>query len=84
MLHTFSLAIILSLAFDDFPWASHFHPRLTTMAQPSHELGRQAMLLLVEAMNRETDSQSSRVTLQAELRIRESTAPPRSARVIKA
>jgi LacI family transcriptional regulator len=65
------------LAFDDFPWASHFHPRLTAMAQPSHELGRRAMLMLINVINGEDSPQASRVTLQAELRVRESTAPPR-------
>lgn len=31
------------VAFDDFPWADVFHPRLTTMAQPTDLLGREAV-----------------------------------------
>lgn len=31
------------VAFDDFPWADVFHPRLTTMAQPTELLGREAV-----------------------------------------
>jgi LacI family transcriptional regulator len=64
------------LAFDDFPWAAHFHPRLTVLAQPSHDLGREAMLMLINGMAEEGGPQPCRVTLSAELRVRESTAPP--------
>lgn len=66
------------LAFDDFPWAGYFHPRLTAMAQPSHELGREAMRMLVDAMDSKDTSEASRKTLFAELKVRESTAPPKS------
>jgi len=31
------------VAFDDFPWADVFQPRLTTMAQPTEFLGREAV-----------------------------------------
>jgi LacI family transcriptional regulator len=31
------------VAFDDFPWADVFHPRLTAMAQPTEFLGREAV-----------------------------------------
>lgn len=69
------------LSFDDFPWASHFHPRLTAIAQPSHEMGRRAMQLLLSAIDPqhsgEGDATDSVVVLKAELRIRESTVPPR-------
>jgi LacI family transcriptional regulator len=68
------------LAFDDFPWSSHFRPRLTTMAQPSHEMGRHAMEMLlstIEPQNEQARAFSqSVVVLKPELRVRESTASP--------
>lgn len=36
--------------FDDFPWADFFHPRLTAIAQPVHELGQRAMAMLLERL----------------------------------
>lgn len=35
------------VAFDDFPWADVFHPRLTTMAQPTELLGREAVRMVL-------------------------------------
>jgi DNA-binding LacI/PurR family transcriptional regulator len=70
------------LSFDDFPWASHFQPRLTAIAQPSHEMGRRAMQMLVSVIDPQRGPEpalsESVVVLKAELRIRESTAPPRN------
>lgn len=37
-------------AFDDFPWADLFHPRLTVMAQPLQALGHAAVSLLLERL----------------------------------
>lgn len=34
------------VAFDDFEWADLFHPRLTTLAQPTEAIGRTAVELL--------------------------------------
>jgi LacI family transcriptional regulator len=34
------------VGFDDFDWADLFHPRLTVIAQPAAEVGRQAVELL--------------------------------------
>ena len=69
------------LAFDDFPWTSHFAPQLTAVAQPSHEMGRRAVQLLLSAVdskNEATEKQGGTVVvLKAELRVRQSTAPPR-------
>ena len=68
------------LAFDDFPWAAHFRPQMTAVAQPVLELGRQAMRMLLAAMD--PDSQEAaeikdpQLILRAELRVRQSTAPP--------
>jgi LacI family transcriptional regulator len=38
------------VAFDDFPWAHLFHPRLTAMAQPIDELGQRAVSLLLSRL----------------------------------
>jgi len=68
------------LGFDDFEWAANFSPRLTTVAQPTEEIGRQAMKMLLNKLASSADRSetpvNSPVVLKAELRIRESTAPP--------
>ena len=71
------------VGFDDFVWSQAFSPRLTTVAQPSFELGRRAMEMLLGkirvAQNKpEREDDSDLVVLKAELRIRESTDVPRS------
>ena len=71
------------IGFDDFVWSQAFSPRLTTMAQPSFELGRRAMEMLLGKIraaqnNSEPKAESDLVVLKAELRIRESTDAPRS------
>jgi LacI family transcriptional regulator len=69
------------LAFDDFPWTSHFQPRLTAVAQPSHEMGKRAVDMLLGAAETENQQMGEHVdtvvVLKAELRERQSTAPPR-------
>jgi LacI family transcriptional regulator len=71
------------LGFDDFEWAANFSPRLTTVAQPTFEMGKQAMQMLMRKMKtfkRKDDAVEEKVVaLKAELRIRDSTAPPYSA-----
>jgi LacI family transcriptional regulator len=68
------------LSFDDFEWAASFSPKLTTVAQSTHEMGKQAMRMLLRIMapNREDSdlNEENIVMLEAELMIRESTAPP--------
>jgi LacI family transcriptional regulator len=68
------------LGFDDFDWAANFSPRLTTIAQPSYEMGKQAMAMLVRMMQREKGGNGlggdQIVVLNNELRVRDSTAPP--------
>jgi LacI family transcriptional regulator len=68
--------------FDDFDWSELFSPRLTTVVQPSSEMGELAMEMLlqvVEAPDQHLKSrEGNRVVLKAELRVRESTAPPAS------
>jgi len=36
------------VAFDDFPWADYFRPRLTAIRQPLDELGRRSIALLLD------------------------------------
>ena len=56
--------------FDDTPIATILHPKLTTVAQPIHEMGRKAAELLVDRAKGET---SAVHTLDFALVIREST-----------
>ncbi|MGH9350640.1 MAG: LacI family DNA-binding transcriptional regulator, partial [Terriglobia bacterium] len=60
------------LGFDDFPWAANFSPRLTTVAQPSFEVWKQAMQMLLRRMEAVKEGspreEEKVVVLQAELR----------------
>lgn len=68
------------LGFDDFDWAASFSPPLTTIAQPGLEMGKQAVRLLmrkIESVNGGVkDDEGKVVVLKAELRVRDSSAPP--------
>ena len=70
------------LGFDEFDWYELFSPRLTTVVQPSYEMGKRAtemLLQVIEAPDQYLKSrEGNRVVLKAELRVRESTAPPAS------
>jgi LacI family transcriptional regulator len=66
----------ISLAgIDDFAWAGVFSPRLTTARQPIAALADHAVRLLVKRMNGE-DGPTERVTLAAQLIVRDSCARP--------
>lgn len=66
----------LSLAaIDDFNWADVFEPRLTTVAQPTYELGRIAADLVLRRIAGDLDAGTTRVVLPGHLIIRDSTAP---------
>jgi LacI family transcriptional regulator len=69
------------LGFDDFEWSAYFTPRLTVIAQPAYEMGKQAMRMLLKNLQEPQNSenkQSEKITvmLKAELRVRDSTAAP--------
>lgn len=65
------------LGFDDYLWNNYFHPTLTAVAQPTHEMGRKAFDLLLRLITQASNELSPvHIRLTAELRIRESTAPP--------
>lgn len=64
---------------DGFSWATMFSPKLTCIAQPSYDLGRRAAEVLLKKMKRpagEDEGEEGIIKLRAELRVRESTAPP--------
>jgi len=67
------------VGFDRFEWFGLMSPTLTTVIQPSYEMGKRAMVSLLQLI-RPQDSPSPsedghRVVLRAELRVGESTAP---------
>jgi LacI family transcriptional regulator len=64
------------VGFDDIPWAHLVRPSLTTVAQPTYDLGRAAALLLIERIANPLRPPST-VTLHTELEIRDSSAGPR-------
>lgn len=68
------------LSFDDFVWTPHFRPRLTAISQPSREMGRKAMEMLISSIESIASQSEQPVesvwVLKAELKVRESTAPP--------
>ena len=70
------------LGFDDFNWTANFSPRLTTVAQPSLEMGKQAvqmLMLKIKSFKERVNSDEEKVVvLKAELRVRSSTAVPYS------
>jgi LacI family transcriptional regulator len=64
--------------FDDFEWASVFHPRLTTVAQPTYEMGSKAAELLLTRLNESSIAEPQTCVLTPTLVIRDScAAPPR-------
>lgn len=64
---------------DGFSWATMFSPKLTCVAQPSYLIGQRAAEALMKKTKRlEGDElrEEGFIRLPAELRVRESTAPP--------
>ncbi len=59
------------VSFDDYPWLSVFRPRLTTVELPKHQLGAEAVELLIQRIDGDKSAPVLR-KLQPELRIRES------------
>lgn len=60
------------VGFDDFPWASAFHPGLTTVAQPGYALGHTAATLLFHRMQNKHAGPAVKKVLPTTLMIRES------------
>ncbi len=69
------------LGTDGFSWATMFSPKLTCIAQPSYGIGQRAAEALMKKTQQpvgENLGEEGFIRLRAELRIRESTAPPPS------
>jgi LacI family transcriptional regulator len=62
--------------FDDFEWASVFHPRLTTVAQPIYDMGMKAAELLFARVDGSMTGDPREVVLAPTLVIRDSCAAP--------
>ncbi len=59
------------VSFDDFAWAGFFRPPLTTVAQPTYELGRRATELLLRRIE-DGSAPPERIVLPGMLVVRES------------
>ena len=66
---------IALVGFDDFEWASVMYPRLTTVSQPTYEIGQKAAQLLFERLENR-DAATQVIRLQPQLIIRESSGAP--------
>jgi len=66
---------IALVGFDDFEWAAVMYPRLTTVCQPTYEIGQKAAQLLFERLEKR-DAPTQVVRLQPQLIIRESSGAP--------
>ncbi len=67
------------IGFDDFAWNETFQPAITTVAQPTREMGRKAMELLlakIAGLHEGHDIPDRHIVLKPELRVRASTAAP--------
>lgn len=67
------------VSFDDMPWAEDLNPSLTVVAQPSYEMGQQALDLLIHRM-KYPNSSYRKVILQPHLIIRQSSGAGRTAK----
>ncbi|MEU5564316.1 LacI family DNA-binding transcriptional regulator [Micromonospora musae] len=63
------------VGFDDIPWAHLVKPSLSTVSQPTYDLGRAAAVLLTERIANPTRPPST-VTLSTGLQVRESSSRP--------
>jgi LacI family transcriptional regulator len=59
------------VSFDDYPWLSTFHPKLTTVELPKYQLGQEAAELLLDRVSGNSGPGVLK-KLQPELRVRES------------
>jgi LacI family transcriptional regulator len=67
------------IGFDDHVWSEFFNPPLTTVAQPCYEMGKMAFEMLLKRIHGEATEKGPSgelVLLDAELHLRQSTAPP--------
>jgi DNA-binding LacI/PurR family transcriptional regulator len=66
------------LGFDDYLWNRHFNPTLTAVAQTTREMGKRSFEVLRQLIQDPAEEKTKpiHILLPAELRIRNSTAPP--------
>ncbi|BCB87146.1 hypothetical protein Psuf_044590 [Phytohabitans suffuscus] len=64
------------VGFDGVPWAHLVRPSLTTVAQPTYELGREAAALLTQRIA-EPERPPTTITLETKLQVRDSSLPMR-------
>ncbi|MCU0476795.1 MAG: LacI family transcriptional regulator [Anaerolineae bacterium] len=64
------------VGFDDIPYSVMMHPRLTTVRQLLDEMGRVAVQMLLKHIE-QPESTPHHITLDTQLIVRESSAPPR-------
>lgn len=64
------------LAFDDYPWMSLVTPGIDTLAQPVAPMGRAAVRLLFERIERGVETPVERLRFPAELLVRGSVVAP--------
>ncbi len=62
--------------FDDFEWASVFRPRLTTVAQPTYDMGARAAEVLFARLDGSLTGGPKEILLSPTLMIRDSCAAP--------
>jgi LacI family transcriptional regulator len=67
------------IGYDSYEWQDVFEPRLTTIRQPSYQLGERGAAMLVDRMHKGPPELAEKVVLRAELLIRESCQPPQGA-----
>lgn len=67
------------ISFDDPDWAAVFNPSLTSIEQPTYQIGKRAVELLLQSIQSEegeAEIKAVQVVLKSTLRIRGSTGPP--------
>lgn len=60
------------LGYDSYDWQDVFHPRLTTVAQPTYLMGKRATELLISRIKGERTGRPIQIVLQSNLIVRES------------
>jgi DNA-binding LacI/PurR family transcriptional regulator len=59
--------------FDDIPFASIYNPSLTTVSQPTFQMGSLAMQMLIDRLSGKSSLESREIILKPTITIREST-----------
>lgn len=60
------------VGFDDFPWATAFHPRLTVVSQPSYAIGQEAAKLLFDRISKKRTGPAVKLVLGTTMIVRDS------------